>query len=307
MLLVNRRGVEVLGRPTHRTLAEARDALGEPLDLVVVCVPASELVPAVTDALAAGARSLVVITAGLSELGAEGIRVEREVVRLVREAGAVLVGPNCLGVVDTGTSLQLAHDVLPTGSVAVLSQSGNVALDLAALLEARGLGVSRFVSVGNQADLTVVDLLASCLDHRRHPRRGDLRGGPRRRTRVHVRRSSARRGRQVGGAACARALRRGGPQCRLAHRLADQWLPSGRRRVRRGRCSSGRQPDTARRPAPRAARGPADAGATGSGPDRRGRPRRDRRRRAGGRRPGDAGAGRRPPATCCGHGFPAPR
>ena len=85
--------------------------------------------------------------------------------RLVREAGAVLVGPNCLGVVDTGTSLQLAHDVLPTGSVAVLSQSGNVALDLAVLLEARGLGVSRFVSVGNQADLTVVDLLAHCFDH----------------------------------------------------------------------------------------------------------------------------------------------
>ena len=73
VLLVNRRGVEVLGRPTHRTLAEARDALGEPLDLVVVCVPAADLVPAVTDALAAGARSLVVITAGLSELGAEGI------------------------------------------------------------------------------------------------------------------------------------------------------------------------------------------------------------------------------------------
>ena len=125
----------------------------------------AELVPAVTDALAAGARSLVVITAGLSELGAEGLLVEREVVRLVREAGAVLVGPNCLGVVDTGTALQLAHDVLPTGSVAVLSQSGNVALDLAALLEERGLGVSRFVSVGNQADLTVVDLLAGCLDH----------------------------------------------------------------------------------------------------------------------------------------------
>jgi acetate---CoA ligase (ADP-forming) len=165
VLLVNRRGGPVLGHPTHRTLAEARDALGEPLDLVVVCVPAADLVTAVTEALAAGARSLVVITAGLSELGAEGTRAEREAVRLVRAAGAVLVGPNCLGVVDTSTSLQLAHDVLPTGSVALLSQSGNVALDIAALLEARGLGVARFVSVGNQADLTLVDLLTHCLDH----------------------------------------------------------------------------------------------------------------------------------------------
>ena len=76
-----------------------------------------------------------------------------------------LVGPNCLGLVDTSTGLQLSHDLLPVGTVAVLSQSGNVVLDLAALLEDRGLGVSRFVSLGNQADLTVVDLMASCLRH----------------------------------------------------------------------------------------------------------------------------------------------
>jgi acyl-CoA synthetase (NDP forming) len=136
-----------------------------PVDLVVVCVPADQLVGSVTDALAAGARSLVVITAGLSELGAEAAITERQVVRLAREAGAVLVGPNCLGVVDTSTDLQLTHDILPAGEVAVLSQSGNLALDLAALLSERGLGVSRFVSVGNQADVGVVDVMASCVDH----------------------------------------------------------------------------------------------------------------------------------------------
>lgn len=163
--LVNHRGAEVLGRRTHPTLAGARQELGVPLDLVVVCVPVAELVPAVAAALDAGARSLVVITAGLSELGAEGAVVEQEIVRLARSAGAVLVGPNCLGIVDTSTTLQLSHDVLPTGSVAVLSQSGNLVLDLAALLADRGLGVSRFVSLGNQADLTVVDLMASCVAH----------------------------------------------------------------------------------------------------------------------------------------------
>lgn len=165
VLLVNRRGAEVLGRRTHRTLVEARDHLGQPLDLVVVCVPVVELVQTVADALGTGARSLVVITAGLSELGADGALAEQEVVRLARSAGAVLVGPNCIGVVDTSTELQLTHDVLPCGSVAVLSQSGNLVLDLAALLQDRGLGVSRFVSLGNQADLTVVDLMASCVAH----------------------------------------------------------------------------------------------------------------------------------------------
>jgi acyl-CoA synthetase (NDP forming) len=165
VLLVNRRGPEVLGRRTHRTLAEARDRHGGPLDMVLVCVPAAEMVQAVADAVGAGARSLVVITAGLSELGADGAVAEQEAVDLARSAGAFLVGPNCLGVVDTSTRLQLSHDLLPVGTVAVLSQSGNVVLDLAALLEDRGLGISRFVSLGNQADLTVVDLMASCLRH----------------------------------------------------------------------------------------------------------------------------------------------
>ena len=165
VLLVNRRGAEVLGRRTHRSLAEAREQLGAALDLVVLCVPAADLVRAVADAVAAGARSLVVITAGLSELGTEGARAEQEAVRLARSAGAVLVGPNCLGVVDTSAELQLSHDLLPAGAVAVLSQSGNLVLDLAALLTDRGLGVSRFVSLGNQADLTVVDLMTSCVEH----------------------------------------------------------------------------------------------------------------------------------------------
>ena len=156
---------EVLGRPTYRSLAEAREGLGQPLDLVVVCVPATAFVATVVEAVAAGARAVVGITAGLSELGAEGARAEAEAVAVARAAGAVLVGPNCLGIADTGADLQLCHAVLPPGEVAVLSQSGNLVLDLAGLLVERGLGISRFVSLGNQADLTVVDLMHACLDH----------------------------------------------------------------------------------------------------------------------------------------------
>ena len=155
----------MLGRDTCRTIGAAREGLGEPLDLVVVCVPAAELVQTVAESVEAGARSLVVITAGFSELGAEGARAEQDAVRLAAAAGAVLVGPNCLGVVDASTDLQLSHDVLPVGGVTVLSQSGNVVLDLAALLRDRGLGVARFVSLGNQAHLTVVDLMIACVDH----------------------------------------------------------------------------------------------------------------------------------------------
>ena len=135
------------------------------MDLVVLCVPATAFVATVGEAVAAGARAVVAITAGLSELGAEGALAEAEAVAMARAAGAVLVGPNCLGIADTGADLQLSHAVLPAGEVAVLSQSGNLVLDLAALLAERGLGISRFVSLGNQADLTVVDLMHACVDH----------------------------------------------------------------------------------------------------------------------------------------------
>jgi acyl-CoA synthetase (NDP forming) len=165
VLLVNRHGGDVLGRPTYPSARAAAAAHGLSLDLVVLCVPVGGFVASVTDAVAAGARAIVAITAGLSEAGVEGARLEAEALAIARAAGAVLVGPNCLGVVDTTTGLQLAHAVLPDGDIAVLSQSGNLVLDLAALLADRGMGVSRFVSLGNQADLGVVDFLRSCVQH----------------------------------------------------------------------------------------------------------------------------------------------
>jgi acyl-CoA synthetase (NDP forming) len=165
VLLVSRRGDEVLGLPTHASARAAAAASDRRVDLAVLCVPAGGFVAAVADAVAAGARAIVAITAGLSETGAEGARLEAEGVAVARDAGAVLVGPNCLGIVDTATGLQLAPALLPAGDVAVLSQSGNLALDLAALLADRGLGVSRFVSLGNQADLGVVDLMQACVSH----------------------------------------------------------------------------------------------------------------------------------------------
>jgi acyl-CoA synthetase (NDP forming) len=77
----------------------------------------------------------------------------------------VLLGPNCLGVLDSSTSLTLASNPLPPGRIALLSQSGNMALELSGFLAARGRGFSRFVSLGNQADLGVADLIHSCVEH----------------------------------------------------------------------------------------------------------------------------------------------
>jgi acetate---CoA ligase (ADP-forming) len=159
--LVNRRGESILGRPALRSLAE----VNEPVDLVVVTVPAHGFEAAVDDALAAGARAIVGVTAGFAELGAEGRALQDRIVDRVRSAGAVLLGPNCLGVLDSSTSLTLASNPLPAGRIALLSQSGNMALEVSGFLAARGHGFSRFVSLGNQADLRAADLIQSCVDH----------------------------------------------------------------------------------------------------------------------------------------------
>ena len=161
IFLVNRSGGEILGQAAYRSL----DELPSPVDLVAIIVPAAGFLDAVRDALAAGARALVVITAGLGETSADGRRIEQQAVDMARAAGAVLVGPNCLGVTDSSTGLRLASDRFGDGDVTVLSQSGNMVLDLESLLVDAGLGISRFVSLGNQADITVTDVMLDCVRH----------------------------------------------------------------------------------------------------------------------------------------------
>ncbi|MEU4489790.1 acetate--CoA ligase family protein [Streptomyces purpurascens] len=159
--LVNRRGGTVLGRPVATSLS----AVGEPVDLAVVSVPAAGFEDAVDEALRCGARAIVAITAGFAETGEAGRTRQQAVAERVRAAGAVMVGPNCLGIADNTTDLFLASDTFTPGGVALLSQSGNLALELQLRFRPHGLGFSRFVSLGNQADVTLVDLLADCSRH----------------------------------------------------------------------------------------------------------------------------------------------
>jgi acyl-CoA synthetase (NDP forming) len=159
--LVNRNGGSVLGRTAYASLLD----VPEPPELVVVAVPAAAFEQTVGDALSAGASAIVGITAGLGELGADAQVRERELVERVRAAGAMLLGPNCLGVFDAGSDLGLASNEFPPGSIGLVSQSGNLALELGILARRCGLGFSRFASVGNQADLDLAELVAAFAAH----------------------------------------------------------------------------------------------------------------------------------------------
>jgi acetate---CoA ligase (ADP-forming) len=161
VFLVNRKGGEILGQEAFTSLAD----LPEPAELVVVTVPEAGFDEAIDSALGAGARALVGISAGLGESGADGRARQEAVVARVREAGAVLLGPNCLGVFDSSTELDLASNELPGGSIGLISQSGNLALELGLLAQDVGLGFSRFASLGNQADVDVVELVEDFASH----------------------------------------------------------------------------------------------------------------------------------------------
>ena len=159
--LVNRNGGEVLGTRAYTTVTE----LPESPELVVIAVPAAGFEQAVDDSLAMGARALVGITAGLGEAGGDAAVRERALVQRVRDAGAMLLGPNCLGVYDASSDLGLCSNEFPPGSIGLISQSGNLALELGLMSRRYSLGFSRFASIGNQADLDVAELVASYAEH----------------------------------------------------------------------------------------------------------------------------------------------
>jgi acetate---CoA ligase (ADP-forming) len=153
--LVNLKGGEILGQEAYRSLEELP---GAP-ELVVVSLPAAAFEDAIDASLAAGARAIVAITAGLGEIDEAGKAREAAVVERVRAAGAVMLGPNCLGVYDAAASLDLGANDFSPGTLGIISQSGNLALELSLLAAQYGVGVSRFASLGNQADIEAAELV----------------------------------------------------------------------------------------------------------------------------------------------------
>ncbi len=158
---VSLRGGELYGLPVHTTIA----AVEAPIDLAVIVVPAPGVPQAVTESLALGAKALVIITSGFGETSADGLAVQEAIVEEVRAAGAVLLGPNCLGLYDDSQQLNVYGGTFPSGDLAFATQSGNLALEVALLLERSGQGLTRFASVGNQADLTLADLIRDFAHH----------------------------------------------------------------------------------------------------------------------------------------------
>jgi acetyl coenzyme A synthetase (ADP forming)-like protein len=138
-------------------------ALPEPIDLAVIAVPRDAVLPVVDDCAERGVKALVVITAGFAEVSAEGRELQERLVEKVRGYGMRMVGPNCLGLLNTDPKVRLNASFSPVfppaGRIAMSSQSGALGLAILALARRLELGLSTFVSVGNKADVSGNDLL----------------------------------------------------------------------------------------------------------------------------------------------------
>jgi acetyl coenzyme A synthetase (ADP forming)-like protein len=139
------------------------EAIPGPVDMALIAVPSNLVLEVAAQCGRKGVRALVVVTAGFGETDTEGREREKALLNLCRTTGMRMVGPNCIGVVNTDPDVSLnatfGPSMPPHGRVAFASQSG--ALGLAAIQEARtrGIGISDFVSMGNKADISGNDLL----------------------------------------------------------------------------------------------------------------------------------------------------
>ncbi len=161
---INPKSKEILDLPAYPSVLDVLD----PIDLAVIVIP-YQLVP---EALrTCGEKKIpaaIIISAGFREAGMEGFEREQELVEISREYGIRLIGPNCLGVIDTITPMNASFSagMPPKGPMDFMSQSGALGTAILDWAQAGRLGLSKFVSLGNKADVSETDLLGAWGDDR---------------------------------------------------------------------------------------------------------------------------------------------
>jgi acetyltransferase len=156
---VNPQSPVVHSMRSYRRLEEIR----ERIDLAVIVVPSDKVLSAIDQCGRKGVRGVVTITAGFKEVGEEGARLEAKLARRVKQYGMRMVGPNCMGVINTEPDVRLNATFASTpprrGNVGFISQSGALGEAILADAAESGLGVAMFVSMGNKTDVSGNDLL----------------------------------------------------------------------------------------------------------------------------------------------------
>ena len=159
---INPRHTHVQGIPAFASIAD----VGNPVDLAIISLPAPSVPDAVRACAASGIKAAIIFSAGFSEADGEGERAQDEIVAIARSAGLRLLGPNCMGTINTrggvlATFTSAITDAPPTpGGISLASQSGAFGSHCLALMRERGLALNLWATTGNQCDVEVADFLA---------------------------------------------------------------------------------------------------------------------------------------------------
>lgn len=135
----------------------------DPVDLAIIVVPKKIVLDVAEECGKKGVKGLIVISAGFKEIGEKGVKLEKKLVRIVKKYGMRLIGPNCMGVINTSPEYRMnatfAPSLPPLGKVSFISQSGALGVIILNLAETLNIGLSKFASMGNKADVSANDLL----------------------------------------------------------------------------------------------------------------------------------------------------
>jgi acyl-CoA synthetase (NDP forming) len=147
---------DIFNLPTYRSILEVQDDI----DLAVIVAPASVTPKLMQECVAKGVKGAVVISAGFAEAGQRGLALQDELVKIARDGRIRFVGPNCMGIWSAAGKLNLSFEEAPKpGAIAFVSQSGTFGGYLSEIASAKGYGLSKFISIGNQADITASEYL----------------------------------------------------------------------------------------------------------------------------------------------------
>ncbi len=136
-------------------------SIGQAPELVVIIIPAKFVPEMMQQCAKVGAKSVIIITAGFKEVGEEGMKLEKQVVQIARQARIRIIGPNCLGIIAPANKLNASFggDLPAEGVIGYLSQSGALLAAILDMANAGGIGFSKLVSIGNKADVDELDLI----------------------------------------------------------------------------------------------------------------------------------------------------
>ena len=154
---INPKVPEILGRKAYPSLS----AVPEQVDLAIICVPNTSVPSVMEEAGVKKVKAVIVITAGFKEGGKEGAELEKQILGIARKYNIPMLGPNCMGIINMHHKMNATFTNIhpPAGAIAIASQSGAVCCSILDWSTRTRIGFSKFVSVGNKADIDEAALL----------------------------------------------------------------------------------------------------------------------------------------------------